>query len=168
MSTSQAKRFIPAEGSSIRVVDAEVIGDRLTQLEQKSGEVTPEAVLADATRKTSPLHRFFEWDDTKAASAHRLDQARYLIRSIKVVITNEEGTAPTKIRAFVKVVTDTTQGFRGISSVMSDAEMRAQVIARAMKELGDWTERYRTFAEFGDVMKAAEKTKTKIEQKRAA
>lgn len=61
----------------------------LKQLARK-GELTPERVVEHAQRQDSPLHEFFEWDDALAAQAHRLQQARSLIRSVRVEVTVEE------------------------------------------------------------------------------
>ena len=46
-------------------------------------------VVDDARDPESPLHKHFEWDDEIAASAYRIDKARAIIRSVKVVVKNE-------------------------------------------------------------------------------
>lgn len=73
----------------------DVARKRLDDLYAKDGTLTPEQVLADAKRKESPLHGYFEWDDRKAAMFHRLTQARELIASYEIVI------ADNPVRAFV-------------------------------------------------------------------
>ena len=50
------------------------------------GKLTPSAVVDDARNPSSPLHGQFEWDDSKAAEAYRVVQARTLIRSVECVI----------------------------------------------------------------------------------
>lgn len=60
------------------------------QFLEVNGRLTPERVLDDAKRPESPLHKHFQWDDQKAAEQHRLDQARDLIRTVKItVVVNE-------------------------------------------------------------------------------
>jgi hypothetical protein len=56
------------------------------------GRPDPQKVVIAATDKSSPLHRYFEWDDGKAAHQHRLDQARRLIGSVRVLVEYEERT----------------------------------------------------------------------------
>lgn len=56
---------------------------------ENGGRLTPELVLSDAVDPSSPLHDRFEWDDAKAAAEHRLDQARALIRGVRVQVTTE-------------------------------------------------------------------------------
>lgn len=50
----------------------------------QGGTLTPQAVVAAAKDPTNPLHNYFEWRDDIAAEAFRIDQARTLIRSVKV------------------------------------------------------------------------------------
>lgn len=64
----------------------------LKQLEDRKGRLTPEQVLEAASDPKSALHSQFEWDDSKAAYAHRLDQARELIRRVKIELVVEERT----------------------------------------------------------------------------
>lgn len=49
--------------------------------------LTPEIVVEEAAPAVSPLHSFFEWDDSEAARRFRLQQAAGLIRSVKVRVT---------------------------------------------------------------------------------
>lgn len=68
--------------------DTKVI-ERIRALEHQ-GIITPDAVLEDARNEDSPLHKYFEWDDTVAANAYRKDQARELIRSVRLVLTENK------------------------------------------------------------------------------
>jgi hypothetical protein len=53
-------------------------------------ELTPEAVVEAARDEASPLHGYFEWDDASAAHAHRLHQARVLIKGWRITVEHEE------------------------------------------------------------------------------
>jgi len=76
----------------------EAIKFRLEEL-AAGGILTPEAVVEDARDPDSPLHGEFNWDDASAAHQHRLDQARALIRSVRVTVRNE-----TKILSTIRYV----------------------------------------------------------------
>lgn len=56
------------------------------------GRLIPAAVVDAARHPQSPLHAHFEWDDTRAAAAHRIHQARRLIASVRVVHHREHVT----------------------------------------------------------------------------
>ena len=57
---------------------------------ERRGRLTPDQVVEAARNPRSPLHGRFEWDDSAAAAKWRIEQARELIRTIKVVITIED------------------------------------------------------------------------------
>lgn len=78
------------------------VAQRLRTLYVTAGNSLREAdVLADARDEASPLHGYFEWDDTAAAEAHRLSQASALIRRVKVQVITQPDTDPIKVRAYV-------------------------------------------------------------------
>jgi hypothetical protein len=78
--------------------------DYIKKLESRSGKLTPLQVLEAARPEESPLHDFFEWDDSAAAEAYRIDQARELIRRVRIEVTYEETTIRT-----VQYVRDNTR-----------------------------------------------------------
>lgn len=49
-------------------------------------------MIDSAKDRTSPLHEHFEWDDSSAAHAWRLVQARALIRHVKISVTVDDDT----------------------------------------------------------------------------
>lgn len=61
----------------------------IKELENEHGRVTPEELVRAAARKAHPLHGDFIWDDAVAAQRHRLDQARQIIASVRVIVTTE-------------------------------------------------------------------------------
>jgi hypothetical protein len=71
---------------------AQAVGERLEALRKKAAALTPELVLSDAKSTRSPLHRYFEWDDTLAAQKYRIDQAGDLIRSVQVTYLDIDPT----------------------------------------------------------------------------
>lgn len=69
----------------------EMAGDdvekRLSALAKKAGGLlTAEVVVEDARNPSSPLHAHFDWDNDVAAEKWRLEQARRLIRSVKITV----------------------------------------------------------------------------------
>lgn len=73
---------------------------RMEEIERRDGTLRPSAVVTDAEDSDSPLHEYFEWDSEKAAMSWRLNQARDLIRSVRLMITTE--TISIKAPAYVK------------------------------------------------------------------
>lgn len=150
-------------------LDPQKCGTRLEQIEKKKGALTPETVVDDARSKSSPLHKGFTWDDSEAAEAHRLNEARYLLRQI-VVVTSvpDKDEEPKTIRAFVSVQQedgdeDDNNGktYVNVTDALSDPKMREQVLTRAYNELKAWQARYEGLEEFAGVRKAIANVKLK-------
>jgi len=68
---------------------------------EKSGRITAHAVLDAARPASSPIHDCFDWNDSEAAEKWRLEQARELIRRVKIELVYQEVSVRT-----VKYVAD--------------------------------------------------------------
>ena len=86
-------------GYRIKGIDPQKAGESLEELRKNGDGIKTESVVNMAKKPTSPLHPAFEWDDSKAAKKFRLEQARYLIRSIQVTIDTTSPPEP----AFVNI-----------------------------------------------------------------
>lgn len=86
--TSEQSVTLPKVDKRIRITE-EVI-QTIAALEDRKGRLQPDDVLEEAESPDSPLHSFFEWDDSAAARAFRLSQARVLITRVKIVVTKED------------------------------------------------------------------------------
>lgn len=162
----KAYHFKPA--SRLPRKRAAEIGRYLGRLsERNQRRLTPEIVVADARHRGSPLHSLFEWDDTAAAEAYRLWQARHLLKSVTVVyrdVTPKRSTYP--IRAFVNVKsveedTDDDRIYISTARGMKDEQYREQIIAQALREAETWRSRYLLYHELAEICEAIEHTKQK-------
>lgn len=132
-----------------RGVKAEDIGQVIEQLIVERGEARPEAVVDLARNPDNPLHPCFEWDDTKAAEAHRIDQARYVLRAVVIV---RDSASDTTIRAFVSP--EREGGYRTIEAVMSDPTSRDLLIEQARRDLEAFSRKYQALEELSGVRQA--------------
>jgi len=64
----------------------------LRALEDRRGRLTAEAVVEAAEPEDSVLHDCFEWDNDAAAHSYRIEQARELLRRVKIEVEIEERT----------------------------------------------------------------------------
>lgn len=131
-----------------------LVVDALRQIlkKNKKQKLLPVAVVNEARDPESPLHRYFEWDDSKAAHAHRLDQARHLIASIEIISDDKSDPRP----AFVSLASDRISGgYRDVNHVMSSAELRREMMATALGELKAIQARYDRLADLVKVIKPA-------------
>lgn len=83
MSSLTIKEYFALAGSHFSNDDARAIGPVLQEL-AAAGDVTPAAVVQAAHSQNSPLRRYFEWDNKKAASLYREGQAAEMIQAVRV------------------------------------------------------------------------------------
>lgn len=131
-------------GRSITNVQAQEIGEVLERLRAQHGKLTPEIVLDEAANPESPLHAAFEWDDVKAAHERRIDMARRVITSIKVI--NPPTGKP--IVAFVSVkAAEVGRTYMPTIEALSDETIRYRVLDELHSFLEALRRRYAGFDE---------------------
>lgn len=142
--------------------NAAEVGAHLDHLRQHfKGELTPKDVVDDARNPNSPLHSFFEWDDSAAAEQHRLHQARGLIRSVVAIYVQPDEPAR-RTKAFVHVPEPGAPHYRSAPDAMSTKKTRDLVLQRAWRELQAWRQRYKDLREFAAVFEAADAAQKKL------
>lgn len=138
-------------GSRVNL-DAQKVGEAIARLQKARNEpLAPEDVVDAARSPKSVMHAHFEWDDTKAATAYRTEQARELVRSLTVEVAHSN-IEPRFVRAHVNVQDDSgSRGYVDVHTAMSSHELRRQVIARAWTELEAWRQRHAELTELGRI-----------------
>jgi hypothetical protein len=137
--------------------DAATVGRALMRIERTYGGIEAPLVVKEAESPQSPLHDYFEWDDAVAGVRFREEQARSLIRHVQVVRSNGSGTY---VRAFVVVEDAGGEAYQSIAKVMSNEQLRSQLLRRARAELETFRRKYRDLKELSDVFAAIEKVQS--------
>lgn len=142
--------------------DPQVIGVSLEGIRVASGgALRPRRVWQEATPDDHPLHPHFEWDDAEAAKSYRDDQARALIRSIRVV--DEDGDDRP---AYLNVKDRGGHAYHSVENVLASADLRVAVLRAAERDLAAWQSRYRDLREIVDAVEPARQAlRRKIEEK---
>lgn len=141
-------------------VKAEIAGKTMEKIEDRDGAVTKEALLEEARPEDSPMHPAFEWDDGVAAEKYRLEQARYIIADIVVMVEKVGDDDEMKsIPAYVNVVAgkNNPAGYRRIDVAMHDEVMRDAVLQNALAELKQFRKKYATLKELDGVFNEIKK-----------
>jgi hypothetical protein len=131
--------------------EKKTVHEAVCSLAKKLGHmVTTKEILAEAEKKTSSLHGYFLWDNSKAAHEYRLWQARMLIAEVNVHYTDREGNEASS-RSFVSIFMENENGKKARSYVSVDKatshkELEAQIRFRAVQELESWVERYKVWS----------------------
>ena len=111
----------------------EDVADALDTIHKRDGYLTPAMVIDEASDELSPLHAHFEWNDGKAADAHRLWQARMLIKSVKIERPNDGRSMP----KYLSVKIGTNRQYEEATVVVSDIDKWTAVLADASNSLSE-------------------------------
>jgi len=169
------KIYKAREGSRVPKHKAQSYGEYLQWLKESVGEegLKPEYIVKKAKSKKSPIHDFFEWDDSRAALEHRLEQARNLVRSITVVVKYEEKTEET--RAFQHIITvtedgDEDKGYRSLEEIQANVSFQEAIVERARREYKGWLFRYKQYQKYEEFIPLSPifDAMEEVEQKRTA
>jgi hypothetical protein len=119
----------------------------LTRLSvENHGRLTPDNVVDAAQDEASPLHRCFEWDNDAAAHMFRVEQARHLIRSVRVDFTTSHHTV--RVPAFVHdpECEHGEQGYVSIRQLSSDEDKSREVVIAEFSRAASALRRARSVA----------------------
>lgn len=132
-------------------VDAAAAAAELERIRKaKGGRLEAQDVVAEAAEPKNPLHDAFEWDDTKAAHEHRLEQARNIIRTLRVRRTGDD--APRRV--YLHIRSPKESGYMTAVQVLSDEHLYKIALADAIKALRGLQSRYSEIKELAAVWAA--------------
>lgn len=143
----------PIPLKNAKEADPQRIGEALAEIAAATdGHLTPRATVDAARDPRSALHPHFEWDDAAAAEAYRLDQARELIRMIRIEDDNQENDPP----AFLSV----NEGKAGVSyrtygDVLGSVTLQDAVLKAAERDLKAFEDRYRRLEDICNIVREA-------------
>ncbi|KKM26319.1 hypothetical protein LCGC14_1585990 [marine sediment metagenome] len=133
--------------------------NELSKIENKHGLITPRTVVDEAINELSPLHRYFQWDESKAANEYRLWQARELIAKVRIIYEDKKLDAYYNVK--IRIDGKLQQGYASITKIISDSDLRDQVIGQALKEIGYWQKKYAEYEELEKVINKKQVVKIK-------
>lgn len=141
--------------------DPQKIGEELSKITvAHGGKLTPHDVVEAARSTRSALHRHFEWDDERAAAAHRLSQAREIIAVIRVV--DKEADSGRR-QVFLSVADKGGVSYRTVEEVRGSADLQRIVLNQADRDLAAWQRRY---AEIVDAVGHIEQARAAVQRRR--
>lgn len=155
-------------------IDPTIAAREFDRLAKRDGEVVPATLVEESRTPDSPLHTYFEWDDSVAGAQFRINQARDSIRALSVIFVRndtEEPLAP--LRAYVSVSGDVDEPaqtitsprhYRPIVNVMSNEDLRDQYRRQAFDTLCSWRDRYRDIEDFARIFQEIEALKTRFDK----
>lgn len=117
-------------------VDDPKLIDELTALYHRDGKLTAESLLAYATEnQESALHaRVFRLDDAQAAYEYRLEQCRLIIRSVHIVVHDQE------VRAFPYI--PSAGSYAPLRDAFANVDWRKEILAEFKRDAERFEKRW--------------------------
>ena len=141
---------------------------------QKTYGLTAENLLRKASKKSSSLYDFFDWDNSSAGEKWRLRQARQLVNEIKIIVEDKEIYAFESVNIIVKEA-EVSNGkinkfgvreYKPILEIMNNEDYRMQLIHRALAEATYWKERHAELVELSSIFVTIDTEKKKWQNKK--
>jgi hypothetical protein len=123
----------------------------------KYGLLLTQEVVEFAKNPDTHLHSKFEWDDSKAAQAHRIQQARQIITLELKVIKSDKNTQKTQCYVSISDDRKSGGGYRAIETVLADDVLRQQLLEGVLSELLRLKTKYNHLQELAGVFLEIEK-----------
>lgn len=126
----------------------------LDEIVSERGHIKPAYVVEAARPASSPIHSLFTWDNTKAAEKWREEEARSLIRSIRVVRDDVSLRSQPVIRRYISCAAVEGEGafdgdaYLSADQIANDDDYRDQALQAALQELQVWQTKYEGLKEF--------------------
>lgn len=125
--------------------------------ERNDGVLMPKHVVTYARNATTALHGCFEWDDGKAAEAHRMEQARHIIRVRFADVPVLDGDTQILVREYVHLSADDVGVYRRVEDVVGSKTQRVVMLEDAKRDLRAFRDKYILLAELAGVRKEIDK-----------
>ena len=143
-------------------VSAEDAG-QVCEMLAKQHRLTGRDLVEESRPEDAPLHRYFEWDDTKAAELYRERQGRDLIAHI-VILPEEKSEKPVKevqfVRAFYNV--DSTPEYHPIQRILTTEDLHQKLLETARRDMIIFKEKYKTLVEIQSVISAIDESLSNV------
>ena len=155
--------------------DPQRVGEEIERLRVTDGTIAPERIVDHARQPTSVLHGYFTWDDSAAAEAFRVQQARHLLRSI-VVVQADGVDVKAPVRAFVALrqaaqdaVDDgadeaTVGSYTSISAAVRVVRYREQMLRDALRDLNAYRLKYQLLSDISGWGAALERARAELQR----
>src|SRR5215831_18832577 len=114
--------------------------------------VDADLVWKSAKNPKSPIHKCWNWDEREAAEAHWRDRARDLIGKLTIVRVHVTPGPSYSGRVFYNVKVADRRGFISKEKILSDSDLKRQVILTTKRELESYVAKFLHVLQFGRVI----------------
>ena len=150
------KRLQITKERQIMTEQQEKLAEYLEDVRREHGVINTETVVESASSPESPLHKYFEWDDTVAAQKFREHQAGVLIRRVCLAKDNENDKI---VPFYVAVVKEDSaskkKSYETLIAVMHEESLKVQYLNQCKREVESVVAKYRRVSELPEILISA-------------
>jgi hypothetical protein len=137
---------------------ARAVKEELDRLKGNRGSLAADDVLDAARDPSSPMHGAFTWDDSEAAELWRREQARELIRAVRVVTILKGPSGKESTAAAVPVYASYRpagegRAYREVYAALGDPDHARALLKEAIDDLAKFRRRYAALRELAGVFR---------------
>ena len=125
--------------------------EQLQSIYDQHGQLTPHLVVRAAQKPDHPLHSRFDWDNKVAGPKWRLEQARTLIQSVKVIYKEDDPTA--KVHGFYSLRRGDGWSYEPLDKIVENEDSVKIVLTDMEREWRQLRSRYDAFGEFWELVR---------------
>lgn len=118
---------------------------------EKDGRVTAAALVEAARDRKHPLHGDFDWNDKSAAHKQRIEKAREIIASVRVIVTTSTQRISSVSYMRDPSMAPGVQGYISVARLQTDAEMAYATLQQEANRIAASVERARQYAAVVDL-----------------
>lgn len=143
-----------SRGFHISNKDAAILGPAFEKLEKRlKRPPTPDDLVDEARKPSSPFHRFFEWRPEEQIRLYLRQRAYYILQSLDVILPDH---GDQRVRGIIPVH-DGSGGFMSTARAVKDRpDVIALQVQRAKSDARVMYERYSTWIGFAEFSPASD------------
>jgi hypothetical protein len=123
-------------------VPAKTVGEIVERIEQADGVCHPDRLVEAARDPACPLHGVFDWREDATAERHRVELARRLVRSLRVLSRDTRTPQPAFVHVTVVGDDGVRTGYMGTRVALANEATRQVVLRDAVRQLQGLRRRY--------------------------
>nr|DAG73475.1 MAG TPA: hypothetical protein [Caudoviricetes sp.] len=130
--------------------DAQKCADEIMEICNELESATPQQILEKARDSNTELHKCFTWDNTEAAEKWRVQEARSVVRNLKIIeVKPDKEPEPTTIRVFYK--TDSSSGYKPTKLILKKPDEYKALVERCRSELLAIKQKFNSISEYEEI-----------------
>jgi len=165
------KVFKAKPGARFSRNKVQAYGEEIERIKAKHGikMLKSKTIVDEARDENSPIHEYFEWDDSKASELYRRQQAVNLINRIVVVEIKdgEEKEVPFLVNVKIVDADEEDRGYISFDELIEDELLYDQYLNGLIQELITLKAKIKNFEELMGIYREIDKVQKKLISKEA-